>query len=312
MRKRILSRLAVLPLTLLVVSFAVFALTTFSPGDSALYVLGEDASEEALSAYREASGSGGPFLSRYLSFLLSFLRGDWGTSAGGRSVRELVAGRAGVTLSLALMSLFLALLVALPLSFLSLRKGTLRSALVAGGAMAVMALPSFLIALFLVLVFSVWLGLFPVAGYSPVSEGWGRHLSSLFLPSLTLALMHASLYIRVFRQALRENSEKPYSKAARALGMKRSQVLFRSALKPSLPVLLSLVSETFASALAGSAVVETVFALPGLGSLLVTAALSRDPVLSGTLVLLSALAVSLVSLLLDLSLLLLEKKRRII
>ena len=307
---KVLSRLAALALTLLAVSFAVFSLVSLSSGDSALYLLGEDATEEALEAYRAASGSGQSYLQRYCRFLVSFLKGDWGTAAGGTPVKELVLSRMGVTLSVAALSLVLALVIALPLSFLGVKKGSALSAFVSGISMAVMAVPSFLIALALALFFSVFLGLFPVAGYIPLSRGFFSHLSSVFLPSLTLALMHASLYIRIFREALRENSEKPFSKAARALGLRRSLVPLRCAFKPSLPVLLALVSETLASSLAGAAVVETVFALPGLGSLLVTAALSRDSSLAGTLLMLTALAVSLVSMVLDGLLALLEKQRR--
>ena len=308
--RKVLARLLALLLTLLAVSFSVFLLSSLSPGDSARYVLGEDASEEALEAYRGASGAHLSLFPAYARFLLGFIKGEWGVSSGGEEIRSLVTGRLGVTLSLSLLSLALALLISLPLSFLAVRKGSAGSAFVSGASMAVMSLPSFLIAILLALLFSVGLGVFPVAGYSPPSSGIPRFLRSLFLPSLTLSLMHSSLYTRVFTEALRENSAKPFSRAMVAFGLDKRLVPLKSAFKPSLPVLLSLVAETFATSLGGAAVVETVFALPGLGSLLVKAALSRDRALAGSLVLLSAFAVSVVSLALEASLFLLEKRRR--
>ena len=152
------------------------------------------------------------------------------------------------------------------------------------------------------------LGLFPPAGYIQPSvslTGWAR---SVFLPSFTLSLLHAALITRIFRKALRENMLKPYSVSLAAVGASEAEVLMKGALKPSLPVLYTLIASSLASSLAGSAVTESVFALPGIGSLLVTAALSRDALLSGTIVMLTALSVSVIYAVLEVVLLIIDPR----
>lgn len=130
------------------------------------------------------------------------------------------------------------------------------------------------------------------------------------LPALSLSLLYAAMIIRIFRKALRENIDKPYARALYAAGASYPEVLMKGALKPSLPVLYTLIASSFSSAVAGAAVTETVFAFPGLGSLMVTAALSRDAVLSGTLVMLAALAVSSTYMILELVLFMADPRSR--
>ncbi len=280
---------------MLVVSFLVFSCIAFSSGDTSSFILSEDATQDEIAAYRESAGINRPFFIRYFSFLFSFLSGDWGRTAGGMEIAGIIADRIPVTLSVSLMALVLALIIAIPLSYLTLKEKTLRSSVVTAYAVIVSSSPVFMTAIFLVLVFAVSFHFFPVAGYVPVSDGFFLHLRSLFLPSLSLALLHSSLLILMYRKALRDNMGKSFSRTYRALGFRERKIALFSATKPSLPILVTLIGQSTAAFLGGSAAVESIFAIPGFGSLLVNAALSRDVTLAGILMMLIALFVSLSS-----------------
>ena len=308
--KHLLQRLMIILLTLIAVSLIIFLLQVYSLGDSTSYVLSEDAGGAAADAYRASISSDEPVAVRYVSFLLSFMKGDWGRSVSGQSIAEIVGYRYPVTISLALLSVGIALIISVPVSLFSSYQGTFAYKAASAFSIIILSLPSFLTAFILILVFSMLLGLFPPAGYIPPDlslKGW---ISSIMLPSLTLSLLHSALIVRVFRKALKENLDKPYSLALAAAGASRRDVMLRSAFKPALPVLYTLVASSLASALAGSAVTESVFALPGIGSLLVTAALSRDSLLAGTLVMLIALSVAAIYAILEVVLMIADPRSR--
>ncbi|MBQ0072018.1 MAG: ABC transporter permease [Spirochaetales bacterium] len=294
--KRFLSFL----LTLLLVSVAVFAALEASGGDSSSVVLSDEATKAMVEEYRMKAGLDDPFLVRYGAFLVSFLTLDWGSTVGGKSIRTVLSSRLPVTLALAFWSMLFSFVFSLFFSLKAVEKknGKTDHALSFLSSLF-LVLPSFLSSLVLVLVFSFGLRLFPVAGYSPLKYGFLFHFRTLFLPSLTLALLHSSFMMRIYREALEENLSMPFATAQLGKGMKEKELPLRSALKPSLTVILPVLGESLASALGGAAVVENVFALPGLGSLLVQSALSRDVKTSGIVLLLVALMVSVVFLLTD-------------
>ena len=299
-------------LTLIIVSFIVFILQVNALGDSASYILSEEAGGAAADAYRASVSSDGPVMVRYIEFLLSFISGKWGNTVSGQSIREIIGYRYGVTISLSVLSVLSAIAISVPVSLISVRTGTIADKAASSFSVLFLSIPSFLTAFFLILVFSMILGLFPPAGYTSPSPsvslaGWAR---SVFLPSFSLSLLHAALITRIFRKALRENMLKPYSVSLAAVGASEAEVLMKGALKSSLPVLYTLIASSLASALAGSAVTESVFALPGIGSLLVTAALSRDALLSGTIVMLTALSVSVIYAVLEVVLLIIDPRSR--
>ena len=288
-------RLLRLLLTMLIVSLAVFSFISFSSGDSSSSVLSEDASEEAIEAYRKAMGLDEPFAVRYLSFLSSFFSGNWGVASDGQDISFLVLSRIPATLSITILALLMSLAIALSLAFLSLRRHTIGRALTTAWAAVMMSSPVFLIAIALVLLLSFQLDLFPVAGYVPLSGGFVRSIRSVFLPSLSLALLHSSLIMLMMRAAVESNLSASYSMVARAFGKGFSRIAAIDASKPALPLLAILSGQSAAAFIGGSAAVETLFAIPGIGSLLVTAALRRDAALAGTLVMLIALSVSCIS-----------------
>ena len=283
-------------MTLILSSFIVFALSDAAPGDSSAFILSEDASDDARGSYMESLGQDEAFVSRYISFLLSFLRGDWGRSASGFDIRETIIRSASVTASVTMLSVLLSLIISVPLSIIGARRGSAIDRILSAFSLTLMSLPSFLIGMLLVMLLAMRFPVFPVAG---MLRGACGYLRSLFLPSLTLALLHSSLYLRVFRRALSDGLESQYSLFALSLGMKRRSLAIRSAFRPALPLLSSLVAQSMASAFGGVAVIETVFALPGLGSLMVSAALARDSRLAGTIMMLLSLAVAIIFFLLE-------------
>ena len=278
-------------------------------GDSSSYLLSEEAGEEEISLYRESMNLDDPFLVRYGSFLASFIKGEWGVSANGLDIKETVMRRIPATLSLTIFSIALAVVISVPLSVFAVRNRKIGKA-VSLFSVLIMSLPSFMIAVFLVMIFSVHLKIFPPAGYISIGESFSGFLRTMFLPSFTLSLLHSSLYLRIFRKALDENLAKPFSMAMAAMGMKKKDLVMKSAFAPSLPVLASLLAGSFATAASGSAVTETIFAIPGIGSLLVDAALTRDTALSGILIIFIALAVSFMSAVAELLFFILDPRTR--
>ena len=298
MTRRIVRKIVFSLITMLLVSAFVFLLQEFTLGDGAGYYLPEDADSSVVEAYKSAHGLNGNIFRRYIYFLSSFFTFDWGLTLNGMDVESVILSRFPATIEIAVLSLLISLLISLPWTIAAVvkRDGFLSKAHSIFST-ATMAFPSFLIALLLSYVFALKLKLFPVAGYKGMSEGFFKSLQTVFLPSLTLAVLHSSLFMRVFKASLIDNLERPYTLALKAQGADDFDLVVHSALKPALPVMLSLIAESLASSFSGAVIVESVFAIPGIGSLLVKAAESRDVHLSGTILMILALVVSLLYLL---------------
>lgn len=293
MNRKVMERLIATLITMLLVSSFVFLLQDFTLGDSSAVIFAEDADESLLSSYREIKGLNDNIFIRYLRFLASFFTLSWGTTVSGMDIKSVLSERFLVTMTIALFSLVLSLLISIPWTlFAVINKGSLTDKAHSTYTTITLSLPSFLIALFLSLVFALCLRWFPVAGFVPMKRSVLGYFRSLFLPSLTLAILHSSLFMRVLKASLEDNLEMPYSLALKSQGADRKDLVLHSALKISLPVMVSLVSESLASSFAGAAIVENVFALPGIGSLFVSAALSRDVHLSAVLIMLISFIVS--------------------
>ncbi len=276
------------------VSTLVFLLIHLVPGDPVEVMLGEGASPADRGALRAALGLDRPLGDQYLEYLRRLVRLDLGTSLHDqRPVAQLIAERIGATLELAAASLALALVVALPLGVLAAQH---RGRPLDSGAMAFSllgaAIPNFWLGPVLILVFSLWLGWTPVGG----REGW----ASLALPALTLGTGLAAILARMVRSSVLEVLTEDYVRTARAKGLHPAAVLWRHALRNAWLPILTLVGLQLGSLLGGAVITETVFAWPGLGSLLVEAIAQRDYPLVQGCVLLISLSFVLISLLTDL------------
>lgn len=300
MGNRIKRRILSFVLTLLIVSLFVFSSVSLALGDSSSFVLSDEASSIAVEDYRRAMGLDDNIFIRYLRFLGNFFTLNWGKTIGGEEIRKVIFDRLPVTLSLSFYSILFSTFFSILIVFFSLQKrGMKESRIISILSSAFLVLPSFLTSLLLVLIFSLWLKLFPVSGYSRINNGLFMHFRSLFLPSLTLSLLHSSLMMRIMYSTLKESLEMPYTNTALSKGMKEKSLVVSSALKPSLPIFFTLISDSISSALGGSCVVENVFALPGMGSLMVKGALERDASLVSTCVMVVAFLVSFTFLVTD-------------
>ena len=300
MTSRIIRRILSFILTLFIVSLFVFASISLSLGDSSSFVLSDEATEEAIESYREAKGLNDSIVIRYIRFIKAFFTLEWGKTIGGEEIRKVIFDRLPVTLSLSFYSILFSALFSSIFVYFSLRKRRPEgSKTITVISSIFLILPSFLTSLILVVVFSLWLKLFPVSGYSRINNGFFMHFRSLFLPSLTLSLLHSSLMMRIMYSTLKESLEMPYTNTALSKGMKEKSLVVSSALKPSLPIFFTLISDSISSALGGSCVVENVFALPGMGSLMVKGALERDASLVSTCVMVVAFLVSFTFLVTD-------------
>ena len=300
MGNRIKRRILSFVLTLLIVSLFVFSSVSLALGDSSSFVLSDEASSIAVEDYRRTMGLDDNIFIRYLRFLGNFFTLNWGKTIGGEEIRKVILDRLPVTLSLSFYSILFSTFFSILIVFFSLQKrGMKESRIISILSSAFLVLPSFLTSLLLVLIFSLWLKLFPVSGYSRINNGLFLHFRSLFLPSLTLSLLHSSLMMRIMYSTLKESLEMPYTNTALSKGMKEKSLVVSSALKPSLPIFFTLISDSISSALGGSCVVENVFALPGMGSLMVKGALERDASLVSTCVMVVAFLISFTFLVTD-------------
>jgi peptide/nickel transport system permease protein len=283
--------LQILPV-LFTVSVLVFALGYLVPGDAAAFLLGEGASPEDVALLRERMGLNGNPLYRYLHWFSRIVRGDLGVSAlNGLGVGELIAGRVAPTVGLAVYSLLLAVLIAFPLGIAAAcAKGKAADQGLTILALLGISVPGFLLGLFLMSLFGVQLRWLPVSGYVPLSAGFLPHIRSLTLPALSLGFMYAALLMRMTRSALLDVLGRAYIRTARAKGLGEFRVLLRHALGNALPPLITVLAQSFAGLLAGAAVVEFLFGIPGLGSLAAASIGRRDVETLQGIILLAALA----------------------
>lgn len=273
------------------VSLLTFVALNVLPGNAAQQLLGADATPEQIARFEAELDLDRPAVERYLSWLGHVLTGDLGHSLASRQpVAGLVAERLPVTLELVAFAFALALALALPAALLSARRphGAVdRLTRIAG--MAALSVPNYVLALVLVLIFSVNLRLFPSIGFVPIDEGFWRNVKSLTLPGTAIALPLFGFYCRFLRNDLLEQLEtEAYIVAAKARGVRSWRILVLHALRNSAFGLLTIVALNFGTLISGTVIIEQIFALPGLGRLLLQAVLTRDVVVVQALVLLLA------------------------
>ncbi|ROR73374.1 ABC transporter permease [Bogoriella caseilytica] len=293
--------LALIPV-LAVVALVVFLLIHITPGDPARVMLGPDAGEAEVQALRESMGLTRPLYEQFFSWLGGVLTGDLGTSYFiRRPVTEVLMTALAPTLSLALMAQIIAIAIAIPAGIMAAqRRGTIVDQAFMGGSLLGISVPSFLLALFLMLLFAVQLGWLPVAGYAPLSSGLGEHLRYLVLPAIALGTMQAALIARMTRSAMLDTFTKGFLKTATAKGVSERSRVYKHALKNAALPIITVIGQTFGTLVAGAAVTETVFNIPGIGQLIVNSVDRRDFVVIQGVVLMIAVGYVLINLLIDL------------
>jgi peptide/nickel transport system permease protein len=306
---------AVLPV-LFVVSLVVFLILRLAPGDPAAVIAGNSATNEDIAKIQVQLGLDRPIPVQYGIWMANVVQGDLGFSYYlNKPVTELIAQRVEPTLSLAFGTVVLAILIAVPLGTLAAwRMGGWLDRLLSGFSVAGFSVPVFVIGYLLIYLFAIRLEWLPVQGYKslsgPSAAGPWAWMRQLILPWMTLAMIYVALIARVTRASVSEALTEDYIRTARAKGIAESAVLLRHALANAAVPIVTVVGIGIALLIGGVVVTETVYAIPGLGSLTVDAVLNRDfPVIQG-LVLLFSVSYVLINLCVDLSYLVLDPRIR--
>ena len=313
MLKLIARRLLVVIPTVLVVTFLVFVLLEVAPGDAADSLAGEFPSPQLVESIRQELRLDQPFLTRYLSWLGDAVRGDLGTSyLSNKPVTEIIGERLPVTLSLGLVSLVMATVAGFALGLIgAMRPGRWVDRGVTAVSSVMLAIPSFWLALVLVLVFAVQRGLFPTIGYAGLDEGVGEWLRHLILPAVALAVNPAATIALQLKSALIAEEGSDYLMAARAKGLGRRSLLFKHSLKNAAVPVVAVLGFRIAALLGGTVIIETIFVLPGLGLLAQQTAVNQDvPVILG-IVAVTAVFIMLVNVIVDATYGLINPKLRV-
>jgi peptide/nickel transport system permease protein len=303
--------LATIPV-LAIVAVLVFALLHLTPGDPAVVLAGDYATPEQVAAIRAHLGLDRPMLAQFWTWSTHILRGDLGVSIfSGQPVALLITQRIEPTLVLTLVTVLLAVAIALPLGVLAAyRAGSGLDRFVMSVAVAGYSTPVFVVGYLLVYVFALTLDWFPTQGYTPLSAGLLPCLRSVALPAVTLAFLYMGLIARVTRASVLEVLAEDYVRTAHAKGLTQREVLVRHALKNAAVPIVTVIGIGIAALLGGVVVTETVFNLPGLGRLAADAISRRDyPIVQG-LILLFAATYAAINLLVDMSYLLFDPRIR--
>lgn len=297
-------RLAQTIITLFIVSLISFVLSMILPGDPVLALVGpEGATKEMLEVYRKELGLDQPVYVQYGRWLGRVLHGDFGISIRTRAkVFTLFYQRLPVTVELLVLGVIFALFLAFPLGiFSSLRPNTWIDTTSTVLAVSGVAMPQFLLAMILILVFSLWLGWLPSSGYIEPWKSLWASIRTLILPAVSLGFVVAAEMMRQVRSSMLEVLQDEYVQTARAKGLAEPVVIIKHALRNALIPVVTLLGLRVGRLIGGLVIIEVVFSLPGIGQMLLNAVLFKDmPVLQSG-VLLVAFAVTLINLLVDLS-----------
>ncbi len=307
MGRYLLRRIFLMAPTLIIVTFLVFLLLFLSPGDPVLMLVPVDEvaqlTDEDMERLRAKLGLDRPIYVQYADWLLQVLQGDLGRSIHQRRpVVDLLAARFPVTLELALLSVLLASVLAIPIGiYTAVRPGGIGDFI--GNIVALMGVsaPNFWVALILIVVFAVQLKWLPAGGFVRISEDPTRHVERMILPVITLSTALMAVTMRLTRSSMLEVLNEDYVRTARSKGLGQRRIVFVHALKNALIPVVTTVGLQIGRILGGTIVIELIFSFPGMGKLLLDAIFARDfPVVQGS-VLLITLAFMGINLLVDLT-----------
>jgi peptide/nickel transport system permease protein len=273
----------------LIISILAFLLLSLLPGDPAIIIAGDQASPAAVERVRQQLGLDHSFVEQLGIWLLNLAQGNFGSSLIlNQSVLSAVAERLPVTLSLAALSISFTIPVGVLLgSIAAYFRRTWIDAAVMTVALLGVSIPAFWIAILGVILFSVQLGWVPSSGFSPISQGIGPWFSSLVLPALILSLFQIGFLARMTRAAMLDVLGQDYIRTARAKGLGEWQTVGKHALRNALILIITATGILLSAAIGGSVIIEQVFALPGIGRMVVQAILARDyPLVQGTMLIL--------------------------
>ena len=292
MARLILRRLLATIPVLVLVTAGVFSLIHLTPGDPALVMLGEEATPEMVTALRHQLGLDQPLPVQYATWVSRVVQGDLGRSIrSNKLVSQDIVSRLPVTIELTVLAMLIALAIAIPTGIISAtRRNSKSDLLVTTIALLGVSMPNFFLAILLIFVFSLYLRWLPPIGYTPIGEDVVENLRGMILPSITLGAATAAVIARLTRSSLLEVLNQEYIRTARAKGLSERIVILGHAMKNAMIPVVTICGLQIGGLLGGAIITETLFVLPGVGSLAVNAIFSRDfPVVQGDVLFLAVM-----------------------
>ena len=310
---RLIERTAVLLVSLVVSSVLVFAFMAVLPGDPARVALGVNASDESVAELRRQFGLDRPLPTQYFDWLGGLLHGDLGTSYVSKAaIGPQVFDRLQVTLWLVVAGMVIALVVAAPAgTVMAARHRKVSGLALSAFSQLGVAVPAFLAGIMLIMLFAVKLGWLPANGWTPPAQNPGMFVRQLILPALSLGLVQGAVLTRYVRSAVLDVLREDYLRTARAKGLRPFPALWRHGLRNAAVPVVTVLGLQLATLLIGAVVVERVFVIPGLGSLLLDGVSNRDLLLVQDVVMVLVIAVLLVNFLVDLLYVALDPRLRV-
>ena len=301
MRQYLIRRILALVPVLLIVGFVGFLLLNLIPGDPALVMLGPEATLDQVNKLRAELGLNLPVYLRLIYWYGRLFRGDLGYSIFlSRPVFQAILERLQPTLLLTIFSLIIASVIGITSGIIAaLKRGTWIDQVATSLSVFGLSIPSFWLSLILIIIFGVWVRWFPVAGYTPLKDGFLKTFRTLALPSLTLGFVSSAFISRITRSSMLEVINQDYIKVARAKGQSYRKVILKHALRNAILPIITVMGLTLGNLLSGAVIVETVFALPGIGQLALSSIMRRDYSLTQGILLFTATVFVLVNLLVD-------------
>lgn len=297
----VLRRLGLMVVILFLVSIIIFSLVHITPGDPALMMLGQEATEEALKVLRAKLGLDQPLYIQYLDWIGNILQGDFGSSLKDNTpVLAILLQKLPVTLQLTIMSFIIALAIAIPAGIISAtKKGTIFDYFGTTFALSGVSIPPFFLGILLIFIFAITLNWFAPSGYVEPWVDFKKSMMLMVLPAITVGVRLSAEITRMLRSSMLEVLEADYIKTAYAKGILERGVIIGHALKNALIPVVTVSGLQLASFIGGAVITETIFAVPGLGRLVIDAILTRDfPVVQGA-VMFMAMAVIMINFLVD-------------
>ncbi|HQJ24585.1 MAG TPA: ABC transporter permease [Bacillota bacterium] len=313
MSKYLIRRILITIPVLFGITFIVFAMVSFAPGSAiSLMLSNENVNVENVDKLRNELGFDLPWYEQYFRYMGKLLRGDMGRSIQyNRPVGEMIREKIGNTIILAMSSMLVAVVIAIPLGVIAAAKRrSVFDYLATGVALVGVSVPGFYLSLILIIVFGLKLGWLPIRGLPSYDVTFVKLVRHLTLPSITLGSMLAGVLTRLTRASVIEAMSQDYVRTARSKGLVEYKVLFKHALRNALLPVLTTIGMQFGSLLGGAVIIETIFSLPGLGMLSMNAVKFRDiPLIQGT-VLVFSISFVLVMLVVDMLYVLVDPRIR--
>lgn len=292
----LLRRLALVPATLLLVSLLVFGVMRLIPGDPATLQIGDDASQARIAELRKQLGLDRPVYVQYFAWLRDVVQLDLGHSLNShRSVQSELGRAIPISVQLATMAIFLAALIGIPLGIIaSVTQGSVVDYVARIVAVLGLSIPSFVLGTVLLLVPAVWFGWFPPTGYIPIHRDPLTNISQFLLPAASIGYRSSAVTARMVRSSMLEVLHQDYVRTAWSKGLHRRTIVLRHALRNALIPVITILGTQLGFLMGGALISETIFSLPGVGRLFVTAVADRDyPVIQGVILFMATVVVLL-------------------